>query len=284
MSNNKVLIILGSTGLVGGSLIGKYGDSLEHMYHQVIYVSRSRPKDTKNFIIGDCTDPAFLHNIITRVPPHCHIDIINLVLDKTDHKTLKNAILRVSKALVRITEARKNIRIIALSTTAVLALKPYRTGYSNAKRREYELLRTIGAVLIICPQIIESQSQNRSYGALCSKYTIGIQNVVDYLFKICKTNVTARLYLPSKEEMNFMHDQSSDSLFQDVHYLIRGAWSWLTNAAERHYTERTMTYALLSLTPSILRKHIDHHLMPQYLVNHFCSQNRCQIQALEEAI
>lgn len=272
--------------MVAANFIAKKLSQLEHGYDEIILVfHRTLPTHTGTFtqIQGNVADPYFVQSLFESINKTSSIDVIDCIIDKRTVQTMKQSIQKSAQVLATIAQNDKRIRIISVSTTAILAPLPYRSGYANAKLQEFRTFQYLHSVSLLCPQIAQATSQKLAYSNHRKKLAIDLTTLADVLFYFCKTPKLTGVFSVDKSLLSTIpasgnHDASP---LENLRTVLDAAKQWIFNPQTRQHSERVLTYTLLDLTPRSFEQKLDHHLIPPTLIRRFEKLFQCKITAIK---
>lgn len=268
-------IVLGATGRIGAELL----PILTRTFDSVIGVARREMSSGPPEMMWTHADiqNAAIRNLCRRelaqrITSAERVVVFDLVLDRSSVRQMLSSVA-ASTAFARDLAADLQwrgirTRIVAASTTAILAPGPFQTPYGQAKRDQAEqYARTPGSQLVLLPSLTQTTGNGWTF-AHAAKVLAGVAIAV-----MDRPHTPAIAWTPAD-----LPEPSRDGgvLRTAVAAQIR---HWMCRHDDPRI-HRAVTHGRLALLPSAVRRRLDHHVAPPGLVRAFGLRNGCAVAYL----
>ncbi len=276
MTHEPACIVLGATGRLGRSLLPR----LQARGCHVIGVSRARPSETaergSGWVCADLTESSRwpqVHGLLRQLLGHQEeVVIIDLVLDRVSVTSMRQSITAATRFVVRtrqlLTDEGLAVRVLAASTTAVLAPRGLRTPYSAAKRRQAFAYARLDAIdLVLLPQLGDVEPITNSPGDAGSSVSgsCSYEAAAGALHEISLEPAQRSLWILGAD----VPHQSASPAPADIPGAIRSAVAARTAGRDSPAAHRQASHQRLALLPASVRVRVDHHGAPAQLLRPF---------------
>lgn len=276
---DTLVIVLGASGRVGQALLPR----LSGASGDVVAVSRQNRSAAAAalWMHVDVTQAdrweRSLNDLCTMARDRAQVIVVDLVLDKTSVATMRASLASATaytlRLRVRLAAVNRPSSLVLASTTAVLAPWPYQTPYGLAKRRQlrrYAAEGMTGQVLLL-PQLVSGNSEADDPPSAAVTWTFDnaaaqLQQSVSSVANPMSTGL--RLVAPACDQVTGEEVVSARPAIglRTLARVVTLHALMLTIRRDSPLAHRLASRGRLELTPQWLRRRIDHHLVPEYLV------------------
>lgn len=269
-------IVLGAAGRLGAVLL----PVLTTTFDTVIGVARRRSLPSQHGVVWAHADiqDATIRNLCRRelveqITSAEQVVVFDLVLDRSSVPHMLSSVAAATTfAHDLVADLRwcgTRVRIVAASTTAILAPRLFQTPYGQAKRDQAEqYARKRGSQIVLLPALAQVAGDTEWTFGHAARVLAGVAIAV-----MDRPDVPAIVWTPADLAEP---SREGTALRAAVAAQVR---CWTTHRDDPH-VHRSVARGRLALLPPAVRRRVDHHVAPPALVRAFGHRNGCAIAYL----
>lgn len=271
MTARQAYVVLGGAGRLGQQLLPRLGAQRD----LVIGLSRQARSDGRQYgtwVEADLTIASQQSSAQSRLrhllKDVTDVDLVDLVLDRTAVTSMRRSIAAATTFAVRtcqsLTAEGRTVRVLAASTTAVLAPPGFQTPYGKAKRQQAVRYAQLDRVdLVLLPQLLDIAHAERLGNAVGHGCT----------YQAAAGTLSAISSLPSDHSLWVIRGaEPQPNVYGGIARLPRALGMFVvaqTVGRNSLLAHRRASRERLALLPPSIRAQVDHHGAPERLVRAF---------------
>jgi hypothetical protein len=275
---DTLVIVFGAGGRLGRALLPLLADGP----WVVVAIAREEkppnPAPNVRWIQIDVTEieswEPSLHVFCSMAEIHDRVIIVDLLLDRATVRSMRWSLAAgtayITRLRSRMTDVNRPCSLVLASTTAVLAPWFYQTPYGLAKQRQLARYASTGFVgrALLLPPLVDAESDDAVILArLVWTFTEAAARLLRAVFATRTTEPTGLCVVtPGVDRSSCQPVGTSPVRLRTIAQVLElhlGCWAIRRDSPHAH---RLASHGRLELTPTWLRRRVDHHIVPASLV------------------